>query len=275
MKKTYIEEEIYHLWWEYLKESKDYKDLCEFNRKNKCRLVEIPERYRSGDKAVHFRKLGIVYKKFGDIHLSTFEEWWKIFKKHLLALNNPSQKMLVEDYSEIVSRHMEACIASFFEEYQREPELFEFIDDLPERIKKASPPNHLYIVINVSGGAPADIGNQIEKMARRLKKDLKNDPRLKQLELNEKRRRCDTVGNRRPDECRGYLEVYKYRTQGLAWKDVLLKVRPRDFKKALQNNMNIKSDKYDNLIRAINDDFDKANRIIKNVEHGEFPGIYD
>ncbi len=49
---------LYYLWWKFLRLSEDYWWLCEFNGKSK-------------DKAFNE-----TYKKFGNVFVGTFEDWW-------------------------------------------------------------------------------------------------------------------------------------------------------------------------------------------------------
>lgn len=55
-------ESIYRWWWEYLRLSKDYWMLCQQSSRTQTKTTN--EQFRR------------VYRKFGDVHTGSFDEWW-------------------------------------------------------------------------------------------------------------------------------------------------------------------------------------------------------
>jgi hypothetical protein len=74
MSKKINEKEIYRLWWEYLKRSEDFKNFCDWFRKQKGGIKSnLPENtvlYKDG-KAHSFTFL---IQAFNDLHTISFDE---------------------------------------------------------------------------------------------------------------------------------------------------------------------------------------------------------
>lgn len=252
--------EIYRLWWEYLKRSKDYKELCEWARKAmKNSELLCPEKFRNDDNgAAH--PLVWTFMHFEDVHKESFREWWEDGEK--LNLENakiaPADREIVE-YSELIGCDIENFINSFKRKMGREPTLREFKDFFISRGKTWR--DEIYLVIKVTGETTETIVKEVRKVVSERKKEVC----VREIELGLRKsdhKPCSTV---RPDELKRYLDAYDLKKQGLKIKEIAERIGT----KAQREN----SDSAD-VLRVIRSDIQKAKKIIKNVERGYFPGKY-
>lgn len=237
------QKEVYKLWWDYLKKSPDYKNLCISFQENTTDLKLL-------------NRFIWTWKFFGDVHGDTFECWWK--KKRSLidrgkrAVWNVSETF-VQDSAEVIG-YIQALQIKRGEKTRR-PTADEFIKEF----STVNFPGHVYLKICThSGKTREEFEKEIFEAIKQHKKSCHEG------EWAEIYDALDTIrlGSNGPvgvlkyeriDTLRDYLNVYE-------------KGRP-DLK-------NYKFGNDDSNYRKLNDQYICAERIIKNVENGVFPGNF-
>lgn len=190
--------------------------------------------------------MGINYSIFGDIYsrplesiLSGLEDWNTFFSP-------------IYDYGELISDDIDLCVDHFMKEYNREPAIEELKTFL---ISRLSDPNKLFLRIDITGGTIEEISDAFVKRLMIYPKETVSKERHKKLFLSPSTRI-------REDELRRYLIVYDLDRQGLLMREIISQIAPD-------------KDKSDvDVQRAFYRDISNAEKIIENVEKGEFPGNY-
>jgi len=69
------EKEVYRVWWEYLKRSEDYKELCLwFRGRRENPDLHVPDKFKNkASKSI--QPIDSTYRKFFHIHEHSFDEW--------------------------------------------------------------------------------------------------------------------------------------------------------------------------------------------------------
>ena len=139
-----------------------------------------------------------------------------------------------------------------FREFIKRPEhkaLHEFMErpDLP----------YIYLRINADAFTTDDI-KEIKRIIRRKKEDF-----IKRRDGNYTMHKTyfKEVGRIRYDELQRYLKIYDLKKTGMKWPDIFKKTYPNKEWNELNR-------------RSIRTEYDKAKKIVKNVENGNFPGKY-
>ena len=231
--------EIYTLWIEYLKRSRQYISVCEHVDRNNSFLPldSFPDELKD------IKTLVTNYMIFGDIHKQTLEEtlfkidmWKEVFS----SLSSP-----VEDYSKRVEEDMNRLIRTFKNRHGREPNLDEFISDFLNFMRDCS---FAYLRLNLSGAKTDALKKGVALFLKERKKYIKKIPSL-----------LPSTGIR-VEELTRYLKIYDHRENGRAWKAIM---EDEAF-----------GQKGDDILRGLKRDVHKAKKIIRNVEKGVFPGNY-
>ncbi len=137
---------IYRLWWDYLKRSENYKELCEWwygLTEKDCRALP-PKKFRAiGAEAwnpeFEFKVKGKPcicrgpkgeglsiwledFRFFGNVFTDSFEEWWRGAEKILSKINIAD---LAEDPKRNIGEEIRSIISEFKRQHSREPSLKE------------------------------------------------------------------------------------------------------------------------------------------------------
>ena len=239
---------IYKLWFEFLLLSNNYKDFCEWKRKEKRNAsVERPEMFKKLDILLPFV---VGYSNFGDIFEIDFEKWWANRKEFLLA----RRRVSVSNFINLFKTEMENAIAEFKLDEGRDPSLNEFQGIILGLID--SPKRDIISVTLTGGETVKDLSLQFAKLIRRSKSKFKANHWRSIGKL--------PTTTKRIDELQRYLDVYKLSLQGRS---------PREIAGQIEYYSRHKSDAQERH-RMIRSDRQKAKSIIKNVEQGIFPGKY-
>lgn len=251
MKRSDYDKAFHRLWWEYAKRSQLHKDFCDYLHEKKINPdAEAPKSLRI-DTKTRYRPPMSIFLKFGNIHATSFEEYWA---RHN-ARKKARMSVPIIEYSEIVEGHMERCLDSFFGMNGREPTLDEFIYYFQQRMEN-DPDGFLYLLVEPYSAPVDDLSTQFLEI---IKKKMASHRYVKEWEaIRKKRPRV------RLDELKRYLRVYDYthnKEQRMRWKEIAKKVYPHmEFDKDLK--------------RMLQKDLENAENVIKNVERGKFPGKY-
>lgn len=127
MKLDEKQEQLYHVWWQYLVDCNEYKDLCKAKRehRNPCPNVKRRSRIQSG--------LSSTYDFFGDVFEGVFSDWWRMKEEMFAAIG-------VTEFSRDQAEHEFDSVKFEFERLQgREASLSEFKELFMERIFKHLP----------------------------------------------------------------------------------------------------------------------------------------
>lgn len=251
------EKELYYLWWEYLKRSKNFRLFCD-------RLVESPdpemtflditsftfnsEMFSSPEKIVSdLLFLWMNYRKFGDVFRTNFEDWWE------LSQSSNSDK-IVEDLEDIIEEEARLFILYCVNVFK-----VAGIDNknIIELLQKyiGFQRDYKFVKIRISA-KDEDIRNSVSRIISNVKKK-----HAYQLPLLKK-----------------YLTTFDLKTQGKT--DIQIGKEIFDCDETGMNNFYRKnkeksepmSDK--ELSDTIREYFNKAKCLISNAEKCNFPGDY-
>ena len=268
------DKEAYKLWWSFLKLSDNYKKYC-MNPPPQPRAgkytVTLPFLWDPELSKFYFKtkhnfdvKRGIfpeslfrTYRAFGDVHAVSFEFYWKHFEE-FLKKNPPKKKK--QPVREFEGKFM---LWSFFyemacKEGEKEPNFEEFKEYIFTCLKNKEE-RYLSIDLKFPIG---EINNSIKHFVNKdVKKKLKDE--MTNIQWRKCYYNCFPTPNLRVDEVNRYLKVLKVFKSGLKGKSAFKELNPNgDYDDPDQRT-------------AFYSDKRKAERILKNVEKGYFPGIYE
>lgn len=230
------------------------------------------------DKSKKLDSFTELFSVFGNVHSDSFENWWERQGQHLkdihdkyigrnfdtglISIGFKRPVCGVEDYREFIKRDINWCISKFRFKNEREPTCEELGDSLLERI--SSHEGYVYLVVDVVDKSLEDLGKQFMEIVKKHKQDtsikqLKEDHRKYFVPI------CNTIHKDnyiRTKEIKRYLKVYDLKKA--RWK----------MAKIIQNISPSSNHKEVNVQRAFYQDKKRAEKIIKNVEQGVFPGEY-
>jgi len=302
---------IYKLWWEYLRRSDGYKAFCEkypdavkntelfgIYSIDTSHLRDFPEDDAiidpDYDEYCEEKKKWRRASCFCNVHKDSFEVWWKKFTHYsdeestIEELSTHIDGMMKHAYLSTVEKSIKSTYKDFvstykdsmsdkdyesmdkgfiywafvrkslelrneaFREFIKRPEhkaLHEFMErpDLP----------YIYLRINADAFTTDDI-KEIKRIIRRKKEDF-----IKRRDGNYTMHKTyfKEVGRIRYDELQRYLKIYDLKITGMKWPDIFKKTYPNKEWNELNR-------------RSIRTEYDKAKKIVKNVENGNFPGKY-
>lgn len=263
------DKEVYRLWWEFLKRSKDYKLYCELRRNPSNRQADSNPRKNDSEQEIPEKKLVSfehIYTLFKDVHADpnngqawSFANWWKNQESILNKISENRTLKPVRDYRESVNRDMDECIKWFKARYGREPELSEFRTAFPDYLKSLLPPK-----IQMEVDITRDETGVLLKHFNRILLEEKDAPFLSYWRKLVKKENWP-ASKIRFLELKRSLIVYDLWNTGMKLQQIILKIGTAAHKK----NYN------DEQVQAVyKEDIRRARKIISNVEKGEFPGHY-
>ena len=249
--------EIYRLWFKYLKRSENYRKYCEWEREKKKNLIlSIPEEFRNEQG----RYLDFIYSNFFDVHTSSFDEWWEWKTEHeKLREEIRSPDRSIQDYTNFINEEIQKLVDDFKYYEGRDPTLEEFINSFVQRIENNA---KLYLIVD-----PVERTEILMDRFKRIIREKKKEPSVKRLELFW--RETDEILKSRIefDNLKVYLRVYDLRKQKIKWQNIMLDEEIARINK----DRSVENENDRRLFQLYRQ---KAERIIKNVEEGYFPGDY-
>lgn len=257
METTEIEKKYYRLWIDYLKQSSDYKDFCQWMvKKRKNPNLPIPEKFHKAKNGSAPKEI-FNFLTFGNIHdpKFSFNKWWQGHKKKLNYTKLHKSPSAIEDFTEHIGGYIKSAIDSFKSHFQREPSLQELKEWLTEHLMKKVFANSLYLMVDITD-------DTVIEQFKRLVKKKKEDPHIRRHYLTLIKNRQPIINYEVFEELQTYLDVYKLREQGL---------KPQEVIKAHNPKHNTIDKGYDSVERLYRIYYQKAKAIKKNVEHGFFP----
>lgn len=264
--------EAYRLWWEYLKRSDKYWEVCDLIEELTPGKDRPPPSHPLLDKPEGgWRPLTTTFFMFQDVRKDDFDDWWarieipaaetfqeqteKELDKPMMAYN----PVLPIDFAFAAGRELELSICRFVAANQREPSLRELIEYFPQYLKEDA--SSLYVVVDVSSGFTVE---QLSSAFANAVRERRDHPQVRATNqwfsgLS------DIAGRVNEDALKRYLKVYDLRREGRTMREVILEIGTKHHKDTCDNI---------NVHRAYLQDLAKAKRIIENVEQGVFPGDY-
>lgn len=283
MAKSGDEKEIYRLWWNYLRESENYRVFCDAQKTKKGGAIwKIPE----GKSYVFFFWY---YGFFGDVYRKSFDDFWN-WKKAKWSYRG------VIDYAEIAQKDMELCVEFLTHEKQQKklvekgnvhgevdpydaafwdeprwsngqflcapeikPSLEEFIEFFPKYLEHPLIRDKFLVRVDLSFGSRIDLRNSFYELLKTNKNTKRNQTRWMQ-----------PIGKIHFKDLGRYLRVYQLKKKGLRLETIISELGTEVQKKVLEK----RGPKLDDIIRNLKRDLRCARQIIKNVEQGQFPGRF-
>ncbi|MBM2833774.1 MAG: hypothetical protein HW406_935 [Candidatus Brocadiaceae bacterium] len=265
------ESKIYRLWWEYLKRNDDYKEFCDFVRKNRKGNTIGYELFGNfqklkGDKLNVNQKYGKFilhplftnYIRFTDVHTNDFEKWYIRHENNLERNRNDAVEAF--DLTEKINSNVDERIKAFKMDHNDEEPT---VQDLREISISDYMNTPIYLKIRIC--AP----NTTDDLLRRIGKILKEkrcDPKIRRERAKDYCLKFSSTIVKdnyiRPGELERYLRVYDLDKQGLRMADIIKEIDPK------KENTDV------NVQRAFYQDLKRAKNIIENVGLGVFPGDY-
>jgi len=272
-----LKKENYALWWEYLKRSKGYKKWLESDApeeylkwSDKCRTalrkdfpLTIPAKIAAE------QKWSAIFTVWGDVHNTHFEDWWE--KRE----NKRSTEEFVVDYSDKWAEFdINNCFANMknkpidIEEFQEQ-----FKDDFIKRMKSSAA---LYLIVDCN----EDIETLKKELARLVTKKKKEKKRTLDM-FKSYKLLCSPFSPPRVsrDPLRKYLKVYDLRNNGVPEIDIAKKIYKKTYAGFTKEETFEGEREGEKIAKEISDElrnfYKFAERIIKNVERGIFPGKYN
>ena len=185
------------------------------------------------------------------MHLVSFEIWWKKFKQL------PDEESTIEE----LSPHIDEIIENANSSTQGKKSITSTNTALREYIEHPYLP-YIYLRINADTFTTNDI-KEIKRIIKSKKVDFVKRRDTGRWDFRYYTRTYfKKVGRIRYDELQRYLKIYDLKKTGMKWKDIFKKTYP-DMTWDEQNTR-----------RSIHTEYEKAKKIIKNVEKGDFPGRY-
>lgn len=306
--------EYFALLWEYLKRNKSYERFCEWAAKqggwgslHPFKTLCIPEEFK-GSQGFDQHPFFTLYNWWGDVRSKTlekdFEHWWKKFVEEINRVY-----ATVELYSETFEEDFDAALESLWSKHNKtrsidelkerlergnfepcwNPCLGEYRQELKQELKRIirSHPRRICLTVRIKRGASL---NEIEKEVTRFLREEFHKARpnwnkygfcfySKEENVSDKGENHFVVTRLRKIELERYLEVYDLRNGGKKWPAILNKFYPRITGKLSNKNIPYEEGmkllrKKDACERSLKRDYQKARKIITNLEQGNFPGKY-
>lgn len=266
---------IYCLWWHYLQQSFWYRKFCEImhksgieanvntrelfdkaedilesiyasENKNESQLTEPPNRL----------VLNSYWDFFGNVHENDFEKWWKqkkdsLAKDFIIDLRDPNavESLFI----------FEAATRRFCKDHPNSFPTAETMLSLVTRDKE-----YIYIAIPLWNLTIREIGKQINKIRKKQKKEWPYERnRLRGINII-------IHGRKELDELQRYLDYFILKTNGELTEDEMIKKREKEEIEKDEDSCKSR----DEIQRIISADKQRAEKIIRNVEEGIFPGSY-
>jgi hypothetical protein len=237
------EKEIESLKWQYLKLSELYREYCDWQRNKLTNpKLTLPEKFKPATGPIKdINPIVMVYHKYGDVHAKLFNAWYVEYYK---GEGKGTSLGSVEDLSGI-DLSMKYFMQNMFHyiilmakrTLGREPSLHEMADLLCITMRMESD-SHSYLKITQADFSKAEVERLVKKVRKILMKKIPAKRFVK-------------------SELERYLRVYTMRSCSpkVTYKDIREKEFPRDHSSE------------ENRRRALIKDFNKAKKIINNIEN--------
>ena len=269
----------FHLCWEYLKRSDDYREFCEWRQGldikipplNNLNKVPLPKKFQSITPGKVHPFLEIYHFWGAQIFSGDFDSWWKLFEEgnRLLGPVVPFTET-IDEYFEGIRLETKEDAEQVLNSLKKTASVFPLTNN--ETIEEIIAEYHRIVMkklIDTIDSYPRifldiriDRSISIEKLQKEIikafRKELKN-----KLET---RKWVNGIwfypnGPNRFSELERYLKIFSLKKEGKQYRQIASEVYPKKF--------------FDeNLRRVLNKEWKKAQRIIRNVEMGVFPGKY-
>jgi hypothetical protein len=175
------------------------------------------------------------------------QEWPDFYDRLPMYQKYPYEYINIGDLTKAIELYFISAIENFKKQNNREPSLREFIKYFNKELIKMEDEGYCYVI--------AGFHNEDSRLKRGFKKFI-TDKREAQKKKAFTRKRLD--------ELKLYLEVYRFRKQGLKWKDIIERCGRGGNGDSTMQTLRVELRK----------DYNKAEKIIENVKRGIFPGIY-
>lgn len=251
MNKMEKKKELYQLWWEYFKRSRNYS---EDQLTVTLSIADFRKEWWEG------KPTGKIEFPFDVKYFDQppFEEWWEQKKDFMERLEQDKKCTgIAKDiypppirlYRELIEEDIDSCIEVYKRKEGREPNFQEFKDALKKWMTKGTLYSKPCIIVNLE--------RETDELIKEFKGFIK---KWKKYSL--KRGILPKPSSSRVyiEELKRYLRIYDLRKKEVKWRDIAKRKYPRK--------------EFEDVRRGLMSDYKKAEKIIKNVEEGLFPGAY-
>ncbi len=278
---------VYRLWWEYLEQSDNYRELCDFVASNippqdfrvpdRCKIIplidSLPAKFQPDPPSSILSPIVKTYINFDDIHKYDFEVFWQRLRPSGNVLERGRIKL---DDSISYQKYLRQCMDFVLDSLRKrhswhdhdpEPTLEQFRDAflLYFRCDNNLVTNYLRLNISAADDYEEIIDTVKKEVILERERQISLDPDLNFATMGYVRIPKDF----REDPIKRYLDVFKCwkakmdclpfkRTPRYIWDEVIFEVN--------------KGKKVLNISWQCSRDCRIAKKIIKNAEQGLFPG---
>jgi hypothetical protein len=245
-----MDETIVRLWYEYLKRSQNYKDYCKIMRSRRSTGDLKNSKHNAVLKKIPYD----TYHAWGDIFKAPYEESRKRFLRSGPMDFGPIQELRFSFRTDAIN-----AVKQFQKINGRKMTLGEFINVFDKAIKK----DFLYLKIAVTKHSTTEILDHLKTLIDKKK----SEKRIRNQSFINKQNFAIVSERLRINEIEHYLKTYDlWLPNNVIMKDIIRKIGTPAEKADFQDQ---------NVVRKYWQYVNKAKKIIKNVERGFFPGVYN
>jgi hypothetical protein len=261
------DKDVFRLWWEYLKRSDNYRDLCTWHQERRAEPSLPPPKYiRQSTTSINQHPLSFLFRIFLDVNAETyrrqpysFDIWWKRQGETISQLHAKHKEQPIHDYRDQVLKDMTLVANHLKKNEGKEPGFHDFAGYFAKHLRESIPPK-LYLEIDLIG---EDTGPIMKMINERIMMEKKNP--IIQYWHNFLDRTNWPRDRKAYALLIRYLKVYDLKRKGLKLGQIVQKIGS-ETQRANYNDDIVQS--------AFREDLAKAKRIIANVEECRFPGYY-
>lgn len=245
-KNDYPLKEKCRLWWEYLRRSEKYKVFCKSPIKKAA-------------KSEFLQLIGVNFM-WGDVNKYPFEKWWSLRKEEIKVERGGVSLLDEED----LKTHLEIALHLLNRKKNRKPSINDFIHFAAKFLTK--PGNKIVLLEIFLGFGKVGMDTFIKDFEGIIKKLIADHKLLDEPQSSDMKEEGIHISlvPTQPffgTELKRYLQVYDLWIKRTKWREIAQVIYPK-----LEWNRSLE--------RKLYMDKENAQKIIRNVEKGIFPGKY-
>jgi hypothetical protein len=244
-KNDYPLKEKCHLWWEYLRRSEKYKVFCKSPIKKAA-------------KSEFLQLIGVNFL-WGDVHKYPFEKWWGL-RQEEIKMERGGVSLLREENLRI---YLEIALAEFTQKKKRKPTINQFIDSAAKFLVKSEKMVFLEVFLGFWKVSADTLIKDFEGVIKNLIADGRIPAKPPTSNMDAEGIHISLIPTQPffGTELKRYLQVYDLWIKRTKWREIAQVIHPKmEWNRSLERKLYM--------------DKENAQKIIRNVEKGIFPGKY-